>query len=175
MEDDLLHILQTTSFTVDDAYHRLTLVRRFLEHRFFSETVSLTIAGKTLAAFLQEADVPVPAAEALEAWKNTWLPKLSAETFHTVFETVRERLAHIPTITLVVPVALPSAEREAAGAWLRAHTGAAEPLLVDVQVDKRAVGGCRIVYRGQYGDFSFRYFVEQSQAALRKALAGVGV
>jgi hypothetical protein len=175
MEEALLNVLHTMSFTVEDVYHRLGLVRRFFEQVYFSGSDT----SETLEDFLIKAEVPAAATKALASWSRDWLADLDPSSFHEKFETVRERLQKIPTVTLSVPVALGVAEREAVGSWMRAHVGARDAgeskqgklgALVDLVVDPRAAGGCRIVVGGRYGDFSFRYFSEQNREQLIEAL-----
>jgi hypothetical protein len=175
MEEALLNVLHTTSFTVEDVYHRLGLVRRFFEQVYFSGSD----VSETLEDFLTAVEVPADAAKALASWSRDWLADLDPSFFHERFEAVRERLQKIPTVMLSVPVALGVEEREAVGNWVRAHVatqGTAESrqgrlgVLVDLVVDPRAIGGCRIVVGGRYGDFSFRYFSEQNREQLIEAL-----
>ncbi len=164
MEDNFFDTLVRTTFTVKDAYHRLALARRFYEEvRFGGES-----RDTTLESFFVGNGIGEEVSGAFGVWDKAWNGSLNADSMHGQFEALRHRLSELPVMRLAVPIELATEECDSVGRWIRAH---AHPhTMMEFLVDSRAVGGCRIVWQGRYGDFSFRYFYELHRRQIVEAI-----
>ena len=164
MEDQLFETLIKTTYTVEDAYHRLALVRRFFEDALFKGVYD----PGSFVHFLETVHLPPSAVQVFRTWGEAWLSAVSPDRLHEQFETVRARLGRTPKLTLSVPMILSPEARADLGTWLRSHTH--PDILIELVFDVAAVGGCRITWQGKYRDFSLRYFVEQHRPQLMEVV-----
>lgn len=164
MEEQLLRAIITCTFTLQDAYHRVGLLRRFFEATFFADGGS----HMTLPAYLEKEGVEPMAVRILGDWGSTNRESIQPDKVHTQFETVRKRLDAFPVMILAVPVAVTNSDIREMGTWLRANVDPS--VFIDLTIDPAAVGGCRIVWRGKHADYTFRRYAVRDRAKIKAML-----
>ncbi len=167
IRDATKRILANT-YTKVDCSHRLILLQDVLEE--FPDT-------RTPGAFVRavqerySADDKV-AADAIVGWGEAVGEYLAEGEGGERLRELKHHLETLPELVLYVPITLSPASIETIGTWCRAELD--PEILLDLKIDREAVGGCLIAWKGVLHDLSLSYFLTQharERAALIERIA----
>lgn len=158
MFDNAITKILENTFTKQDFYARLGVVKECLEHVFFTEGGGDT--GRTfLCSEFARQTGREEMAPFIEEWGGEVLDLFVVDRFYEQVEGLKSRAEELPTLVLYAPVILENKEVEDIGAWSRREF---DPrVMIDLMVDPRSLGGCAFVWQGKYHDFSLNYFMDK--------------
>ncbi len=143
-------LLSRNTFTVADMERRVALVRECIETVVYSDQSPFSTAALMTCLTKQGTMSDVVA---ITAWGDAlspfYVPGAAAQ-----FAELQSVIATLPVLTLYVPVLLPESEQALLGEHCR--TMCDPTILLDIQIDPQAVGGCSFVWKDTLYDFSFR-------------------
>lgn len=144
------------TYTTDDLMERIGLMRRYYDKRLFQDDTNITIR-KAIGEECDEYTL-----QALEAWNSSFDEEgIQPLVVYEALDAVQEDLGGVPSITMYVPVRFNPEQIENIGKWFRENI---QPnMLVSLRIDPRATGGCGLIWKDVYYDFSLRYFIEKNR------------
>jgi hypothetical protein len=168
--DSQLNTVLTNTYTIEDAFRRLSMARQFIENVFFGREEEVENWRLSLEKFLAARGGEPATRAALAAWGEQWFKAFKPDDINEKFVVLESAIEDLPELTIVVPVALPPAEVSRLGQWARVN---ADPYaMVALRIDPQAVGGCIIVWQGLYLDVSVRYFFAKHREAISGLIGG---
>lgn len=156
-------LLLNVAYTTEDAHSVLELLKEFLESYFFSEH-ALTSREKILEAFIKDKKVTKGGAAMLNSLPAAFWEAVTRENMYEKIDSFAKTFDSLPRIVLYVPKKLPYDEIKKVGQWM--HSNVEKNLLMDIRVDAKAIGGCKLAWKGVYHDFSLRYFIKKHKREL---------
>src|SRR3989338_5603413 len=135
-------ILQNT-FSKTDYLRRLTILREFLEKKYFSD------GSITFLDFLNQIKASQHDREATVFWE---------EHFFNLFTKDN----------LYLPVMLDDYQIDDLGRWFRTNIN--PEVLMDIKINLLMVSGCAYVWKGKYHDLSLHYFLSKKQSIINKII-----
>lgn len=167
-ERALLDIILSNTYTRSDFQHRIKLLQEFLEFRLFQ-----IHANSNLLVLLNEfINLKKESRDEFSAL-NFWNLKDFFESFHqnnlySILKNVVDQEKKLPYVVVYLPFLPPIYEIPKLGRWLRSNI---KPnIMLDIKHDPKLIGGCALVYRGAYRDFSLRYYLEKSKKTIKKVI-----
>ena len=174
--NEILKQILSNTFTKADCYRRLLCLQDFFDQTGYGGESPKTALTDTLlaaggaggpehserASFASSDD-----AAAVAAWGEAALAELQKER-ETVAD-IKRRIETLPEMVLYVPCALGTAGVARVGAWCRANVHP-EVLLV-LHVDSVYAGGCAVVWKDLFYDFSLPYFFTKHDQQLKSLLS----
>jgi len=152
----IISIMLQNTYTTDDLVERLEFMRKYYNKSLFTEGGNISLQD----VIKDECDEYT-----LSALKQ-WVDKFTIENIQPIiiFEalsTVQEDLKGVPSVILYVPVRFTHEQVEGFGVWFRENV---QPnILISLRTDPRATGGCSLVWKSMFYDFSLKYFIEREK------------
>lgn len=149
--DTILEKLCATTVTAADMRRRVALLGECVEEVMFQgsdgsliDALRVCVKDKGNEADIKALDtvLPVVAKSVTGSKVGSFLDRLS------------KSVAALEAVPLYVPAELPEAELLLIGAWFRKEIS--PQALLEVHVDPQVAGGCAVVWKDQYHEFSFR-------------------
>ncbi len=152
----IISIMLGNTYTTDDLVERLGLMRTYYNERLFVEGSTATLQ-QVLGGQCEQHTL-----ESLMSWEAKFLEsEIQPLIVYESLGTVQEELTTMPAVVLYVPLRFPPEHVERIGTWFRENV---QPnILVSLKVDPRATGGCSIVWKDRYYDFSLHYFIQDKR------------
>lgn len=151
-------------YTAADLHHRINLLQQYLSQVLFTPKPSS--ADKYLADNGgNDADLAFFSANR-EAMSTCFNP----ENIYPAIETIKASAAQLPVVRVFIPVAFDDKTIAGLGESVREIFG--RNVLMEVSLDPWVNGGCAIIWKGTYYDFSFRYFLNKRRSEIREILDG---
>jgi len=148
-------ILENT-YTTDDLIERLGLMRMYYGKHIFAKSAELTI-DDVLGNECEEHTL-----EALKEWEKGFKAhRIQPIVVYEALDTVQEEVAGMPSVILYVPVRFTGEHVIRFGKWFR--TNIQPNILITMRVDPRAAGGCSLIWKNTYYDFSLHYFIQRNR------------
>lgn len=148
--DELLAIILSNTYTVQDIERRLSILRSCVEAALFTETDLSYL--EECALFLSDK-APAHDAEAIKEWGEPVLTAFSQSNLQARMKALESAVETLPVLTLYIPCTFPEDELKMLGDWCRAEYH--PETLLDLHVDASVVGGCGLVSKDTYYDLSF--------------------
>ncbi len=164
MLDSALDKILNNTFTKQDLYSRLGVVKECLENILFTAEDDGTSRVFLCAQFAKETGRP-EMASFIEEWGTEVLDVFTADELYNQIEELKQKAEALPTVVLYVPVLLENKEVERVGRWCRGELDSR--VMIDLMIDPRAIGGCAFVWQGKYHDFSLNYFLNKHSGEIR--------
>ncbi|KKR80568.1 MAG: hypothetical protein UU73_C0007G0023 [Candidatus Daviesbacteria bacterium GW2011_GWA1_41_61] len=157
MEQQLLNLILTSTFTRVQALRRLRTLREVVIRKFFSQanTPSLKEASGEEAGWISS----LPA---------DFFKGFNDKNIYQLFNTIEEEIKNIRPLTIFVPVDLPQEETEKLGKHLRSAYG--EKFMMDLKIDPSLIAGARLIWNGLARDYSLRQRITDNQQTILAAL-----
>jgi hypothetical protein len=148
-------ILENT-YTTDDLIERLGLMRLYYGKKIFSKGATLAI-DDVLAGECEEYTL-----DALRQWEKGFeAQSIQPIVIYETLDTVKEEVAGMPAVVLYVPVRFTGEHVVKFGTWFRTHV---QPnILLTLRVDPRAAGGCSLIWKNTYYNFSMHYYIQRNR------------
>ena len=163
--DQLLTIFLANTLTKDSAQHRLSLTKEFLEYYFFTKHENQNLIY-LLNKFINEKKENRDEFNALFTWGYHFFDLFTKKNMYNLLTELENRVRDLPTAVVYLPFVLPVYALPKLSAWFR--TNVHPNFIIDLKSDRDLIGGCAIVWKGTYHDFSLRYFLSIKKAAVKK-------
>lgn len=160
MEQQIFDALISRTYRASEFHDVVMLLKAFWEEFFFSGESSTKQKPK-LHLFLEEHTAPDHIKKIVEELPTSFFDQVSAKTVYSTVDILLEKVEHIPSIALYVPVELTAKQYANIGMWARVNI--AKGVLLDIKIDPSLAGGCAIVWNGIYHNFSLQYFIEKKR------------
>ena len=167
VEDRLLAIMLSNTYTKADFKRRLRILREYIEATGF------TTGGKktTIAAWLKTKTEPIVDALAVTTWSKDIDELLHTKNIYQVAQQLEEHVHALPVVTIYLPFTPPEDEIPQIGEWARKNL---DPnVLMETRIDQYVTGGCGIVWKGVYRDFSLNFIMDKKRDAVMAAINDV--
>lgn len=147
------------TYTTDDLIERLGLMRLYYGKRIFSKGKEITIDD------VLGTECEPHTLTALKQWERGFeTANIQPLVVYEALDTVQEEVAGMPSVVLYVPVRFTGEHVTRLGTWFRTHV---QPnILLTLRVDPRAAGGCSLIWKHTYYDFSLHYFIQRNRDAI---------
>jgi hypothetical protein len=151
------------TYTTDDLIERLGHMRTYYGVKIFSEN-----SNKTLDEVLRTQCEP-HTLKRLKEWERAFeADNIQPLVVYEALDTVQEEVVGMPTVTLYVPARFSPEDVERFGAWFRSNV---QPnILLTLRVDPRSTGGCSMIWKHTYYDFSLHYYIQKNRDAVVKVV-----
>lgn len=170
MNETLPQSILSNTYSVNDAYHRIDMLQRALEHAFFEGGEQRQDRAAMVRAHYEGSDPESRMhAAAIAAWGEGVLDTVASDTLYARIQSLKEAVKASSKLTLYAPVHLTSEHIKWIGEWCRAELQ--RDMLLDLKVDPSAVGGCTLVYQNTFHDLSFTYFARKQREKLVQLVA----
>lgn len=148
-------ILENT-YTTDDLIERLGLMRMYYGKRIYTKDTASTL-DEVLGTECEAHTL-----EALRQWEEHFAKdKIQPVLVYEALDSVQEEVAKLPSVVLYVPVRFANAHVVRFGAWFR--TNVQPNILLTLHVDPRSAGGCSLIWKNTYYDFSLHYYMQRTR------------
>ena len=152
----IITTMLTNTYTTDDLTDRVALMRHYYSVRLFTGGEHATIES-TLADACDAYTLTC-----LNEWHRAFeAARISPLVIYEALDEVEESVAGLPSVTLYVPARFGHEHVVRFGMWFREHV--MPNLLLTIRVDSRMVGGCGVVWKDTFYDFSLRYYMNRSR------------
>lgn len=148
---ELLSQILVETYTHTDALRRLRALKELLVQRLFSKSHDLTVS--------EPEDI-------------NWMYRLG-ENFYNQFndqnvyqlcEYFEAQIKQKEALIIYIPFEMPYLEKVKMTALLRRSYG--EEFLTEFKLDPQLIGGCALVWRGIYRDYSIKQKIKQNQEGI---------
>jgi len=159
----IISIMLKNTYTTDDLIERLGHMRTYYGVKIFSEG-----STKTLDDVLRAQCEP-HTLKRLAEWEQAFdAGKVQPLLVYEALDTVQEEVAGMPTVMLYVPARFNPEDVERFGTWFRENV---QPnILLTLRVDPRSTGGCSMIWKHTYYDFSLHYYIQKNRDAIVRVL-----
>ena len=166
---ELLEVILANTFTVSDFNHRLSLLKGFLEYQFFKPHENLNLFY-LLNEFINSNKELRDEFNALSGWGQSFYDSFNKINFYQLVSSLEKEVSSSPTVTLYLPFVPRLYEVPKLASWFRQNVH--PQTMIDIKLDRRLIGGTAIVWKGNYYDFSLRYYLAKSKESILKVIAG---
>lgn len=163
-EDQLLHVLLTTTFVKSDISRRLGIIREYVNQRFFTSGEK-----KDVNKFLALGNLSVEDQRVLTDWDDDFFQTFTKENASGLFDTLDREVQNLPVINLYVPMELGSQDVVKIGTWMRKNLDPS--VLIELHFDPSTFGGCALAWEGMYHDYSLHHTLRTKIDPIRKILS----
>jgi len=161
------------TYSLTDFYRRVELLQRFFEHFFFEGAAHEDNRVQAFRSYYREADSDMQHdVQATAAWDGSIFDSFTAQNLYERIQQLKQSAKEVPQLTIYVPVRFTSSQVEPIGIWCRAYVQT--DVMLNLHVDPATVGGCAVVYKDVFHNFSLPYFVEKQRPALMKLIHDYG-
>jgi F0F1-type ATP synthase delta subunit len=144
---DLLTEISNNCYSYFQLIHQVRLVKQSLESKFYNK-------DETKEEITQEDT------QLLE--KIT--PKLSSITkdnFASFFDNVNKEISNLIPLIVYIPFEMPETEFKQLGDFVKEKFGS--HILIELRFDPTLIGGCSLVWKGQFKDYSLKSKMTQNK------------
>ena len=165
--EELFATILKSTFTTADFRRRLTLLRLFLEKKYYSQA-----PGYTLDEFYKEETVTETDRKFLQTLSDEFYAAFTKDTVYSLLGDIEKILKNSPVIILYAAFRMPPEEVEKLGNWVRVNMP--PNTIVDLKVDGAAFGGCMFVWNGFLSDYSLRYHLLKHRNEVGQVISKYG-
>ena len=159
---EIQQILLNNTYTKPDYIRRLTLIREYLESRFFAEN-KINFSDYLVNVKALQID-----REALSVLDEHFFHLFTKDNVYLLINGLTESLKVLPTLTLYLAVMLDDYQIIELGKWFRQNLN--PELIIDVRCNPTLVSGCSYVWNNRYKDLSLHYFLSKKQELINRIL-----
>lgn len=168
MTNKILETILSNTFDKISLNHRLNLLKGFLEYQFFSphENTNLIYLLNQYFTLKRESRDDF---NALVSWDNEFFNSFDQKNLYRNFNKISQEVLDLPTVTVYLPFRPSIYEIPRLGGWFRKNVS--PKAIMDVKSDKSLIGGCALIWKGIYRDFSLRFYIEKNKVKLTKVVS----
>jgi hypothetical protein len=142
------------TYTTDDLIERLGFMRKYYGTKIFTEGSKVSLE-EMFGTECEEHTL-----RSLKEWEKEFTKSnIQPIVVYEALDTVQEEISGMPTVTMYVPVRFGPTDVERFGTWFR--TNVQPSLLISLRVDPRSTGGCSLIWKHTYYDFSLHYYIQR--------------
>ena len=155
-------IILVKTYTKTDYLRRVTLIREYLENRFFKDE-SLQFSDYLVKNQISQHD-----RDALSHFDDHFFNLFTRDNLYLLINGLIETMKVLPVLTLYLAVILDEYQLDELGVWFRHNLN--PELIIDVRCNPTLVSGCAYVWNNRYKDLSLHFFLSQKQAIINKII-----
>jgi hypothetical protein len=150
--DDIFNRLFPDTFTLAALKFKVRILKSYMQETLFAGSIEN----------LNSMDPEGKGREWIKTLDKKVLSGITKENFNEVFKSLEARI----NVGLMLYLAFPAEESQIKeiGLWLRKKIN--KDLIFDVKVDPSLIGGCALVYKGVYKDFSLKGKITEKKGEL---------
>lgn len=141
--DPILEKILEQTFTFSKLKKRLNLLKTYLANFFFADQ---TISKDNV---LDQEEL-----QWINSLGGDFLNHFNKDNIYSTFESLEKQALELTNLTVYFALALPDEELAQVGKWLRSNIN--KNLLFDAKINPELIGGCALVYKGIYKDYSLK-------------------
>lgn len=161
-DEQFLDTILKSTFTRNDIARRMRLLREYLEQNYFTET------KMEMTKFLLLRRATTDDINAFIGWGEEFYATFTRKNAYTLISRMLEEAKKLPVASLYIPYEPVPAEVSKIGVWFRGNVGS--NVLLDIHTDPTLLGGCAIVWKGSYRDYSLRYYMLKKHQEIVKVI-----
>lgn len=154
-------ILQKT-YTKSDYIRRCTVLREYLETKFFKDS------SLGFSQFLAKANISENDKGALLTLDEHFFNLFTRDNLYIIINGLSESLKALPVLTLYLAVNLDDPQISQLGRWFRENLN--PELIMDVRCNPTLVTGCAYVWNNRYKDLSLHFLFAQKEEFINKII-----
>ena len=162
-----LATILTNTYTRTTLNGRLSLLRQFLEYRYFTAHASPNLFF-LLNEFFNQKGLSRDEFNALLAWDYPFYATFNRQNFYGAVEALEEEARKLPEVVLFLPFSPTIYEIPKLCGWVRQNVS--PRTILNVKFDGSLIGGCSVVWKGVYHDFSLKYYLQKSKPAIKQVV-----
>lgn len=167
MYKDIFSTLIKEFYTTQDIHLATGLLKEFFNIHLFKSGQHEDYRTD-LKKFLKEHDDAEHMGRRLLSFNDSFYKHFTKDSVADIFKALESEIETHPQVILYIPALLPDEETKKLGEWFRKNVEA--DVLLDLKVDRLAIGGCMFVWKGVYYDFSLRYFLKKKEKEVTAAI-----
>ena len=160
-------IILKKTFSKADYLRRVTILREFLEKKYFSD------GNTNFLEFLTQIKASQHDREAAALWDENFFNLFTKDNLYLVINCLVSALKSLPILTVYLPVMLDDYQIDELGRWFRTNIN--PEVLMDIKINLLMVSGCAYVWKGKYHDLSLHYFLSKKQTVINKIIEAYAV
>ncbi len=165
--EKMLETIIANTYTRNSLAHRLDLAKGFLEYYFFQGHENRNLIY-LLNEYINLKKENRDEFNAMVAWSYPFFNQVNKSNFYGVLSRLETAMKALDGATIYLPIILPPYEHPKLCGWFRANVH--PRFIIDLRFDRSLIGGCAIVYKGVYHNFSLRYFLERDKPAIKSVV-----
>ena len=155
-------IILTKTFTKADYLRRVTIIREYLESRFFKDFQG------DFSLYLEKKAVPIKDRKALTHLDGNFFNLITSDNLYLIINGLVESLKDLPTLTLYLAIIVEDDLVNKLGVWFRQNLH--PELIMEVRYDPGLVSGCAYVWNNKYHDLSLHHLFNQKHEVINKII-----
>lgn len=154
-------ILQKT-YTKSDYIRRCTILREYLETKFFKDS------SLGFSQFLEKANISEYDREALLTLDEHFFNLFTKDNLYLIINGLLETLKSLPVLTLYLAVNLDDSQICQLGTWFRRNLN--PELIMEIRCNPTLVTGCAYAWNNRYKDLSLHFLFAQKEEIINKII-----
>lgn len=143
------------TYTQEEAFRLLRLIREYLEEYFFSKPDLI------LSSFISSHTLSSRDKELLTILPSDFFTHFSRNSFYEILKDLRTQIEKDPIVTVYVPVGIAPDDTKKLALWFKENLDPAA--LMDLKIDDKLVGGISFVWKGIKHEYSFKMLFEKKK------------
>jgi len=164
-----LATILTNTYTRTALNSRLSLLKEFLQYQYFSAHDSPNLFF-LLNEFFNQRGLSRDEFNALLAWDYPFYGQFNRQNFYAGIEALEKEAKTLPEVVLFLPFSPTLYEIPKLGGWFRRSLS--PQTILDIKYDGSLIGGCSVVWKGVYHDFSLKYYLTKCKPAIKEVVEG---
>ncbi len=140
----------TNTYTVKTLKNRVRFLRSYLNRAKFDQNPN------------KEQNLSPEELIWIESLAEEHLLDVDTKSVSPMMDELDEMVEKTEALTVYFPFDPPSEEIDTLGSWMRSNFGKSE-LIMDIKYDPALIGGCALVWKGLYRDFSVRKKIQDEK------------
>lgn len=166
---NLSPILSNT-YTTEQLYSRLALLREALERYFFKgEAGDAGSASDAVRRFLAESGADDETKGAISGWSEEFINSFTADNLYDELQKLWDAADDLPRLTLYTSINLRGEPASKAGRWARENLD--ERIILDVHIEPSVIAGASFVWQGKHHDYSVRRLLRDKREEIKELVA----
>lgn len=159
MTDQILNTIIESSYTLHELRTRVRVLKAYLGKKVFgSETDDMDLDIRSEINWLYQLG-------------DQFMSQFNRSNFSEIFTEIENRINHLNPLIIYFAFEPTANELHNVGIWLRKNYGA--QFLFDHKYDPTLIGGCALVWKGLYKDYSLKGRIEQNRQAIIEVIRSI--
>ena len=155
-------IIITKTFTKPDYIKRVTILREYLETKFFKDP------SISFEKYLESINITPQDKEAFAALDEHFFNLFTRDNLYLIINGLSESMKSLPVLTLYLAVNMDDIQVNELGIWFRKNLN--PELIMDIHCNPTLVTGCAYVWNNKYKDLSLHYILSQKEDLINKII-----
>lgn len=155
-------IILAKTYTRADYLRRISLIREYLESRFFKDN------PENFTVFLGFQKASHHDHDALNLLDEHFFNLFTRENLYPVINALTESLKSLPVLTVYLAIIIDDYLVDELGVWFRKKLH--PELIMEIHCNPSLVSGLAYVWNNKYHDLSLRYFFSKKEEIINKII-----